>query len=439
MIILSARAGEEETARGLSSGANDYIAKPFSARELLVRVATNLAAGRTADEMQERERTQRENLYRHFMQAPFPVCILRGPDHTIELANSQILRTWGKGPDVVGLPLVVAVPELRGQPFIGYLDGVFRTGVPYEGKAEPTRLPTGPHGEIEEHYFNYVYAPLHDRRGAVEGTMICAFDISAVVLARQESERAREEAEASARAQREVREFQERFVAVLGHDLRNPLSSIDMATGLLGQWAAQGKDDRTTRIVTRLASSTRRMSRMIEQILDLSRSRVGGGLEVSPTTMDLGAMLTAIVDELRTAHPGRDIRLRSPSIVGSWDRDRLEQVFSNLVGNAIHHGLETKPVTIDARAEGQEVQVAVHNEGPPIPETLRAALFNPFRRGERDSHSPKTAGLGLGLYITRELVAAHGGEIEVESLPDQGTTFRVTLPWARVAGHEEVG
>jgi signal transduction histidine kinase len=172
---------------------------------------------------------------------------------------------------------------------------------------------------------------------------------------------------------------------------------------------------------------------MIEQILDLSRTRVGGGLKVTPTSLDLGAILTGIVDELRTAHPQRDIRLRCPSIIGRWDRDRMEQVFSNLVGNAIHYGLETKPVTIDGRAEGNEVQVAVHNEGPPIAESQRGTLFSPFRRGERDSRSRKTSGLGLGLYISREIVAAHGGEIDVQSSADEGTTFRVILPVAAVA------
>jgi signal transduction histidine kinase/CheY-like chemotaxis protein len=434
VIILSARAGEEETAKGLASGANDYIAKPFSARELLVRVATNLAAARTADEMRERERIQRENLYRHFMQAPFPVCIFRGADHTIELANSQMLRAWGKGPEVVGVPFGEAIPELRGQSFIGHLDGVFRTGVTYEGKAEPARLPTGAHGEIEEHYYNYVYAPLYDRLGAIEGTMVCAFDVSAVVFARQASERAREEAEAAARAQSEVREFQERFVAVLGHDLRNPLSSIVVAAGLLGQRAAQANDASTSRVVARIASSSRRMSRMIEQILDLTRTRIGGGLKVSPTSLDLSAVLTGIVDELRTAHPGRDIRLRCASIIGQWDRDRLEQVFSNLVGNAIHYGVETAPISIDARAQAGRVEVAVHNEGPPISETQCATLFSPFRRGDRDSRSSKTSGLGLGLYISRELVVAHGGQIEVQSSADQGTTFRVTLPRAGEVG-----
>jgi phosphoserine phosphatase RsbU/P len=174
--------------------------------------------------------------------------------------------------------------------------------------------------------------------------------------------------------------------------------------------------------------SSRRMSRMIEQSLDLTRSRLAGGLRMTPRVMDLHETLKAIVDELRTVHPGRAIELRSSSVSGTWDPDRLEQLFSNLIGNAIVHGDPEKPVTIDVRAESGAVQVEVHNFGPPIPEPLQAALFNPFRRGERESRTAKTEGLGLGLYISHEIVAGHGGAIELRSTLAAGTTFRVKLP-----------
>jgi signal transduction histidine kinase/FixJ family two-component response regulator len=428
IIMLSARAGEDETAKGLSSGANDYIAKPFSARDLLVRIASNLATARAAEDMRARERVQRENLYRHFMQAPFPIGVFRGPDHVIELANPQILRAWGKGPQIVDLPVLQAVPELRDQPFIGYLDEVFRSGVAHEGRTELARSPTGPNGEVEDRYFNFVYAPLRDTSGAIEGTLVSAFEVTEVVLARRASELARQEAEAAEQAQRRVREFQERFVAMLGHDLRNPIAAIDMATGLLDQRAAESNDVAATRVLARIASSNRRMMRMVEQILDLSRSRIGGGLEINPAPMQLCTALAGVVDELRTAHPSQTIILVCAPIRGTWDRDRLEQVFSNLIGNAIHHGLADRPVTVRVDQDAETIHVDVHNEGPPIPEALRVTLFDPFRRGNRDSRGARTAGLGLGLYISGQLVAAHGGQIEVRSSSAEGTTFRVTLP-----------
>jgi len=223
-------------------------------------------------------------------------------------------------------------------------------------------------------------------------------------------------------------EFQERFVAVLGHDLRNPLAAIDMAAGVLRQRATLANDPSTTRVLDRMRSSSGRMSRMIEQILDLTRTRLGGGLPMAPGPMDLCDTLTGIVNELRTAHPSRSIVLHCEPLSGIWDRDRLEQVLSNLIANAIHYGHPEKPVTVEARAEDAGIQVDVHNDGEPIPDEVRAQLFNPFRRGNRDSRASKTAGLGLGLYISREIVVAHGGRLEVQSSPSEGTTFRVTLP-----------
>jgi signal transduction histidine kinase len=421
IIVLSARAGDEETAKGLGSGANDYIAKPFSARELLLRVASNLDARRTADEMRERERVQRENLYRHFVQAPFPIAVLKGPEHVVELANSHILRAWGKGPDVVGLRLLDAIPELRGQPFIELLNTVYRTGTTYEGAAELARLPSGPRGELEDRYYTFVYAALRDTQGEIEGTLVTAFDVTAQVEANQASDRATS-------AQRAVTEFQERFVAILGHDLRNPIAAIDMALGLLNQRAIQSNDQVTLRILHRLTSSSTRMSRMVEQVLDLTRSRLGGGIQLRPTSIDLAEVLADMIEELRTAHPESSIVLRCEPTPGYWDRDRLEQVFSNLIGNAIHHGAKGQPITVDVQADHERVSIAVRNQGEPIAEAIRESLFTPFRRGERDSRSARAVGLGLGLYISHEIVVAHGGSISVQSSHDQGTVFCVTLP-----------
>jgi signal transduction histidine kinase len=224
-----------------------------------------------------------------------------------------------------------------------------------------------------------------------------------------------------------IQEFQERFLAILGHDLRNPLASIDMGTGILRE---QLSDPAVLRVIDRMQSSSNRMSRMIEQILDLTRSRLDGGLEIHPATMDLQPALARIVDEMRAAFPAKIIELRAPELPGTWDRDRLEQVFSNLIGNAVIHGDPDSPVVVQVTAASDAVQVSVHNYGPPIPADMQSSLFNPFRRGERESRTAKTAGLGLGLYISQEIVRGHGGTIDVQSNPTDGTTFRVTLPLA---------
>lgn len=221
----------------------------------------------------------------------------------------------------------------------------------------------------------------------------------------------------------EAAELRERLVAVVGHDLRQPLASIDVRLALLRRLSMKPE---FLEYLEGLQASSRRMSRMIEQILDFTRTRLGGGLELVFAPMDLREALVPIVDELRSAHPAATIQVQCPKLRGAWDRDRLEQVFSNLIGNALAHGDPDKPVTVTAGAEALRVWVQVHNEGPPIPQELQSILFNPFRMGERSSRSP--AGLGLGLYISNEVIVRHGGQIEVRSTAIEGTTFRVVLP-----------
>jgi PAS domain S-box-containing protein len=245
----------------------------------------------------------------------------------------------------------------------------------------------------------------------------------------------RREAEATSRALAEqraaltekarIQEFQERFLAILGHDLRNPLASIDMGLGILRE---QTNDPIAARTLGRMQSSSARMTRMIAQILDLTRSRLAGGLELDLRAMDLRDTLSQIVDELRTAHPARLIELRAPSLLILGDADRMEQVFSNLIGNAILYGEPSIPIVIRGQLEGPVVNVSVHNHGQPIPAELQPKLFDPFRRGERESRTAKTSGLGLGLYISWEIVRGHGGTVEVDSGATRGTTFRVTVP-----------
>jgi len=222
-----------------------------------------------------------------------------------------------------------------------------------------------------------------------------------------------------------IQEFQERFLAILGHDLRNPLASIDMGLGILRE---QTTDVSATRVLSRMQSSSARMTRMIGQILDLTRSRLAGGLELDLRSMDLQEVLQSIVDELRVAYPSHVIDLHCPPARILGDSDRLAQVFSNLVGNAILHGDPSTPITVRTRIENDLVTVTVHNDGEPIPAEIQAKLFDPFRRGERESRTASTSGLGLGLYISWEIVRGHGGSIELEPSGDSGTTFRVCIP-----------
>jgi signal transduction histidine kinase len=219
-------------------------------------------------------------------------------------------------------------------------------------------------------------------------------------------------------------EFQERFIAILGHDLRNPLSAVRMGLALLQRTAPQ----ESLRTLDRMNRSVARMERMIQQLLDLARSRIGGGIRIELAPASLERIVNDVAEELRGAHPGRELLVESAGdLDGAWDADRLQQVASNLINNALCYGPPDEPVRVAMRGEDGQVVLSVHNGGAPIPDATREALFDPFRRG-RGSVPASPSGLGLGLYITRELVRAHGGSIDLQSTATSGTTFTVSLP-----------
>jgi len=187
----------------------------------------------------------------------------------------------------------------------------------------------------------------------------------------------------------------------------------------------RAENDRLEKPLSRILSSGARMTRMIDQLLDFTRVRLGGGIPIVPTEFDLLPVVRQVIDELDGANPAWTLHSTSlGDTLGSWDQDRLSQLFSNLVANAIQHGVATGgvAVTVDGR-DADSVQVAVHNRGL-IPSDRLATLFEPMAARRME----KSTGLGLGLFITRELVRAHGGSIDVRSEQPAGTTFTVVLP-----------
>ena len=205
---------------------------------------------------------------------------------------------------------------------------------------------------------------------------------------------------------RETLRLNEMFTAALSHDLRTPLNAVVAGAALLTERAESAL---TTRIAERILSSGRRMTEMIEQLLDLSRARLSGGIAVDRQPMDLRTLTDRIVAEAQATAPQRSIQLRAgSSLTGNWDEGRLGQVVSNLVTNAIRHGAAGPIVVTVAGDEPSRASLSVQNGGV-IPERLRAQLFDPFR-GADDAPS-RSEGLGLGLYIVKQIVDAHGGSI----------------------------
>ncbi len=243
----------------------------------------------------------------------------------------------------------------------------------------------------------------------------------------EEAEEARNRLEVSEHELRRSVELREQLIATVSHDLRNPLGTILTAVQVLlrgDHLATEG-----AKIVGGIRRSVDRMSKMIAQLLDFTRARSGAGLPLERRPTNLQDVCRQMVEELELQHsmPGRFRCEFHGNLNGAWDTNRLEQLLSNLGGNAIEHGAPDTPIDIRVHDEGEEVLFEMHNQGPPIPSELLPFVFAPFRQGSAQEGA-MAGGLGLGLYISDQIVRAHGGSIVARSTAAEGTTFSVRLP-----------
>jgi signal transduction histidine kinase len=225
---------------------------------------------------------------------------------------------------------------------------------------------------------------------------------------------------ASDQALRVEAAFRERFIGILAHDLRQPLSTMLLAVQVLGANRSPAATDPASRALR----AAMRMGRMVEELLDFTRSRLGGGMPIAPVEGDLAEIVRAVIrdrseKDLISLTTEGDTR-------GHWDADRIAQVCSNLIGNALEYGAQQRPISVRVVGSARGIALYVHNEGTPIPADALGTLFDPFRGSSRNMSSGH-AGLGLGLYIVDQILRAHGGTVDVRSGED-GTTFGVHLP-----------
>lgn len=287
---------------------------------------------------------------------------------------------------------------------------------------------------------SYVSIPIITSDGEFFGTL-CAIDsipadldnpaitntltlFAKLIAASLDTQRLLEKSKADLTDARIDNTLHEQFVAVLGHDLRVPLSAVRMSADLL---ETKTNDVGLLRLISAIRSSSVKMGLLIENVLDMTRGRLGGGIPVRRTVVDdLNCTLEMTLDEIRASHPRAKLitSLAIPSGV-YCDALRVNQLLSNLVGNAVTHGSSSAPITVVAFSEGPEIVISVTNFGPPIAEALMPLLFQPFTRSETGARGE---GLGLGLYIASEIAAAHNGRLSVVSHVENGTCFIARLP-----------
>ena len=233
--------------------------------------------------------------------------------------------------------------------------------------------------------------------------------------------------EAAVRYSKKIEQSRELFLGILAHDLRTPLNAVYGFAGLL---VSAKNPDRNLEFANQIMISASRMSFMITDLIELTRVQLGAGISVSPSEVDVSQLCSEAVAEMRAIYPEKIFQLEiEEKLIGKWDKPRMKQVLSNLLGNAVHHGSPDTAIMVTAKMVTGSIELQVHNRGPAIPEKLLPVLFDQFVKGTAGFRADegKTASLGLGLYIAQEIIVAHGGTINVHSSDHDGTTFTVSI------------
>jgi signal transduction histidine kinase len=412
LLLLSAIAAQETRIDGLELGANDFLAKPFSAKELLARATSQLKLGqsrRLAD-------IERNRLYEFFMRAPVPMVILIGPEHRFFLANAPYEKLVGRS--LLGKTVLEAFSSAETDVFIPILDQVLGTGTPFVGTNLAFRLPDA-NGELQDCFLDVSYQPFRETSGEIKGILGIIIDATERVIARTAIEAAVSELT-------EERELRERFVTTLSHDLRSPLSVAHMGGMFLQDRTHDPETVKT--VATRIVRNTKRVDAMICNLLDANRLRAGAPLRLLRQNCRLDELINIILNELIERHGDRfKVRNDAGRLQGEWDVSAIRRLIENLAGNAVKYGANQALVTIGLSTIGDDAEITVHNEGNPILLVDQEEIFQYFRQADQ-AFSGKDSGWGVGLSLVKGLAEAQGGQVRVESDLVHGTTFFVRLP-----------
>ncbi|NUS61495.1 MAG: response regulator [Lysobacter sp.] len=428
IVMLSARAGEDARADGMEGGADDYLVKPFSAKELLARVALQIERAQRRREL-ERQRTMLRDL---FEQAPASFALLRGPDHVIEMGNATYLALSGNRP-IIGKPIREALPELQGQPFFDLLDQVRRTGEPYIGTEAVAHLDRTNTGRLEDSIFNFVFQPVREEDGTIDSILVFSYEVTEQVLARRRIESLMTQLQSADRRKDE-------FLAMLAHELRNPLAPVRNAVALL-QAGAEHENERTRYLLDVLQRQTGNLGRLVNDLLDVSRI-TRGLIDIDRTRLDLRAVVDRALESVQSAMDEKqhDVAATMPGrpVMVSGDPVRLEQILVNLLANAAKYTYPGGHVTVSMRMHGDIVELRVRDDGIGLEADTIEHVFDLFAQAQRGLDRSQ-GGLGIGLTVVRSLVELHGGSIIARSDGvGLGSEFIVTLPLAPAVAEERV-
>ena len=439
IILLSARAGEEAKVEGLGAGADDYLTKPFSARELLARVDGSIRIAKS--------RIASENNLRHFItQSPVATTLFRGPSLIIELANEKMLKIWGRTMDeVINRPATEALPEIMAQGFDKIILDVHTTGITYQRTETPIDI-MRPEG-IQTFYFDFIMEPLLDDNGNITGVIAAGTDVTAQLAARNAVQRHAEilEEEVKARTKElsllnvslhRSNEDLQQFAHVASHDLKEPVRKIKTFSSRLRDEYDDILPERAKLFLDKIHHATDRMFSMIDGVLAYS---VLNAAEQPIESIDLNEVFRNIESDLELSIVQKKASIRKGSLpVIEGAPVLIYQLFYNLMNNALKFSRPDIPPIIHistAVVTGDDqpmVEIGIADNGIGFDQQYAKAIFDTFARlNSKD----KFEGTGLGLALCKKIVERHHGTITALGTKNKGAAFTIRLPGKQTANN----
>jgi PAS domain S-box-containing protein len=409
----------------------------------LVNLAWETTSRIRAERGREAARQKAERAEAHlrdmFEQAPAFMAVLRGPAHVFEYANEAYYTLVGRR-DLIGRPVIDALPEVRGQGFEEVLTDVLETGQPFVGRELEVFIARSPGEQPERRYVDFIYYPLTEANRQRSGVVAHGYDVTDHVLTRQEAHRARQDAELANQAKSQ-------FLANMSHEIRTPINAIMGYTDLLDAGVGGTLTPPQQDYVDRVRASSQHLLNLVNDVLDLSKIEAGE-MRMDVTECSVDVIAERALHMIAPQAEAKSLVLRHESAGGDLafigDEDRVRQIILNLLSNAVKFTEAGGAITVrcmvaentDRESEqlgpGPWVSVLVEDTGRGIPESEHARIFEPFVQAAYDRRAPRVGGTGLGLTISRRFARLMDGDLTVRSTVGQGSCFTLWLPRAKL-------
>lgn len=334
---------------------------------------------------------------------PMPTALYETEDIIIKVANHEMLKLWGKDESVIGKAMAEGIPELVGQPFIALLREVYRTGIAYHADQQEAELIVD--GILQKSWFNFTYKPLKDSNGKVYAILHSAIDVTRQVQLQQQKDE---------------------FLGIASHELKTPVTSIKAYAQVLERMIRSEGDDKKANMVRKMDLQLNRLTGLIGDLLDVTKIQ-SGKMTYNPVKFDFNLLAKEIIEEMQHTTTQHQIRFEfETDFIVNADKERIGQVITNFLSNAIKYSIDSQHIDVKSYRQNNEIILSVQDYGIGVSKDLQHLIFDQFYRvGGNLQHT--YPGLGLGLYISSEIIKNEGGRIWLDSDEGKGSTFYFAL------------